>query len=142
MSRNAFTMKLSQVANILGTEYIGNDVLVEGISTDTRSLQGGELYVALRGENFDGNLRTRHLKDATNLYNTYRHHGLPPSPIAMPGKEAIYAALHPEPGDALYFVAKGDGSHYFSSTLEEHNRAVRKYQINNRKKNYSSKPSR
>lgn len=55
MSRNAFTMKLSQVANILGTEYIGNDVLVEGISTDTRSLQGGELYVALRGEHFDGN---------------------------------------------------------------------------------------
>jgi UPF0755 protein len=94
------------------------------------------------GENFDGNLRSRHLKDAANLYNTYRHHGLPPSPIAMPGKEAIYAALHPEPGDALYFVAKGDGSHYFSSTLEEHNRAVRQYQIDQRKKNYSSKPSR
>lgn len=94
------------------------------------------------GESFDGNLRSRHLKDAANPYNTYRHHGLPPSPIAMPGKEAIYAALHPEPGDALYFVAKGDGSHYFSSTLEEHNRAVRKYQIDQRKKNYSSKPRR
>lgn len=94
------------------------------------------------GKSFDGNLRSRHLKDASNLYNTYRHHGLPPSPIAIPGKEAIYAALHPEPGAALYFVAKGDGSHYFSSTLEEHNRAVRKYQIDQRKKNYSSKPSR
>ena len=94
------------------------------------------------GEIFDGNLRSRHLKDAANLYNTYRHSGLPPSPIAMPGREAIYAALHPEPGDALYFVAKGDGSHYFSSSLEEHNRAVRKYQIHQRKKNYSSTPSR
>jgi UDP-N-acetylmuramoyl-tripeptide--D-alanyl-D-alanine ligase len=55
MNKNAFTMKLSQVANILGTDYIGTDVLVEGVSTDTRTLQGGELFVALRGENFDAN---------------------------------------------------------------------------------------
>lgn len=93
------------------------------------------------GDSFDGNLRSRHLKDADNLYNTYRHHGLPPSPICMPGEESIYAALHPEPGTTLYFVAKGDGSHYFSSTLAEHNKAVQKYQINKRKKNYSSRPA-
>jgi UPF0755 protein len=93
------------------------------------------------GASFDGNLRSRHLKDANNPYNTYRHHGLPPSPICLPGAESIYAALHPEPGDSLYFVAKGDGSHYFSATLEEHNKAVRKYQISQRKKNYSSRPA-
>jgi UPF0755 protein len=94
------------------------------------------------GENFNGNLRSVHLKDTSNTYNTYRYHGLPPTPIAMPGREAIYAALHPEPGDSLYFVAKGDGSHFFSSTLEQHNLAVKKYQINQRKKNYSSMPAK
>ncbi len=81
------------------------------------------------GERFDGNLRRVHLNDAGNPYNTYRHKGLPPTPIAMPGREAIHAALHPEEGEALYFVAKGDGSHHFSRTLEEHNRAVRRYQL-------------
>jgi peptidoglycan lytic transglycosylase G len=92
------------------------------------------------GAQFNGNLRSKHLKDKTNLYNTYRHHGLPPSPIALVGREAIYAALHPAQGKALYFVAKGDGSHYFSDTLEEHRRAVRKYQITQRRKDYSSAP--
>ncbi|MCP4992178.1 MAG: endolytic transglycosylase MltG, partial [Gammaproteobacteria bacterium] len=62
-------------------------------------------------------------------YNTYVHRGLPPTPIAMPGKAALQAALHPEKGNTLYFVAKGDGSHYFSATLKEHNNAVRKYQL-------------
>ena len=81
------------------------------------------------GAKFDGNLRRIHLNDERNPYNTYRHKGLPPTPIAMPGREAIHAALHPEEGTALYFVARGDGSHYFSDTLEEHNRAVRKYQL-------------
>ncbi len=81
------------------------------------------------GEGFDGNLRRKHLRDRENIYNTYRHKGLPPTPIAMPGRESIHAALHPAPGKALYFVAKGDGSHYFSATLKEHNRAVRKYQL-------------
>lgn len=94
------------------------------------------------GVDFDGNLRSRHLKDASNLYNTYRHHGLPPTPIALAGREAIHAALHPAEGDTLYFVAKGDGSHYFSRSLEEHQKAVRKYQINQRRKDYSSAPSR
>lgn len=92
------------------------------------------------GEGFDGNLRSRHLKDAANRYNTYRHHGLTPTPIALAGREAIHAALHPAEGDALYFVARGDGSHYFSATLQEHQQAVRKYQIEQRRKNYSSSP--
>lgn len=60
-------------------------------------------------------------------YNTYRHRGLPPTPIALPGANAIHAALHPDDGDALYFVAKGDGSHHFSSTLKAHDKAVLKY---------------
>ena len=62
-------------------------------------------------------------------YNTYRYKGLPPSPISLVGREAIHAALHPEDGKELYFVSKGDGSHYFSETLAEHNRAVVKYQL-------------
>ena len=81
------------------------------------------------GESFDGNLRRKHLRDSANSYNTYRHKGLPPTPIAMPGRDSIHAALHPAPGETLYFVSRGDGSHYFSVTLREHNRAVRKYQL-------------
>ena len=92
------------------------------------------------GPAFDGNLRSRHLKDASNIYNTYRHNGLPPTPIALAGREAITAALNPKQGSSLYFVAKGDGTHYFSDTLEEHQRAVRKYQIEQRRKDYSSAP--
>lgn len=92
------------------------------------------------GEQFNGNLRKKHLRDRTNPYNTYRMKGLPPSPIAFAGREAIHAALHPEDGAALYFVAKGDGSHYFSASLKEHINAVRKYQIFRRKKDYRSAP--
>ncbi len=91
------------------------------------------------GEKFTGNLRRKHLQDDSNPYNTYRHKGLPPSPIALPGRAAIHAALHPAEGEALYFVARGDGSHVFSNTLEEHQNAVRKYQLN-RSKNYRSTP--
>jgi len=80
------------------------------------------------GESFDGNLTQAHLRGDTP-YNTYVHAGLPPTPIALPGRQAIHAVLHPEEGDSLYFVAKGDGSHHFSATLEEHNRAVRQYQL-------------
>ncbi len=80
------------------------------------------------GEAFDGDLRRRDLK-AKTPYNTYTNHGLPPTPIAMPGADAIIAALHPAPGSSLYFVARGDGSHQFSETLAEHNRAVRRYQL-------------
>lgn len=80
------------------------------------------------GENFDGNIRRRDLQTDT-LYNTYTRGGLPPTPIAMPGLASIEAALHPAKTKFLYFVGKGDGSHAFSSTLAEHNRAVVKYQL-------------
>ena len=80
------------------------------------------------GKNFDGNIRRKDLRTDTP-YNTYTRAGLPPTPIAAAGREAIYAALHPAEGETLYFVSKGDGSHYFSKTLKEHNAAVRKYQL-------------
>jgi len=80
------------------------------------------------GDSYDGNIRRRDLLQDTP-YNTYVHRGLPPTPICMPGREAIDAALDPLPGKSLYFVATGDGRHVFSATLEQHNAAVRKYQL-------------
>ncbi len=80
------------------------------------------------GEQFSGNLTRKHLRTDTP-YNTYTRDGLPPTPIAMPGAESLYAALHPAQTRALYFVARGDGSHEFSETLSAHNRAVAKYQL-------------
>lgn len=91
------------------------------------------------GDQYQGNIRRRHLSEPTP-YNTYVIDGLPPTPIALPGREAIYAALHPAEGEALYFVARGDGSHQFSVTLEEHNRAVQTYQ-RQRVENYRSSPA-
>lgn len=79
------------------------------------------------GENFQGNIRKRDLL-ADTPYNTYKHPGLPPTPIALPGAASLAAALKPAKTDALYFVAKGDGSSQFSSNLGDHNRAVNKYQ--------------
>jgi len=79
------------------------------------------------GEKFDGNLRKRDLL-ADQPYNTYTRYGLPPTPIAMPGEAAIEATLQPADTRALYFVAKGDGTHYFSNSLTEHNQAVNRYQ--------------
>ncbi|MDO9054252.1 MAG: endolytic transglycosylase MltG [Gallionella sp.] len=79
------------------------------------------------GEKFDGNLRRRDLTSDTP-YNTYTRGGLPPTPIAMPGRDALHAALHPAKTDALYFVARGDGSSKFSSNLNAHNQAVNRYQ--------------
>ncbi|MBN4075868.1 endolytic transglycosylase MltG, partial [Gammaproteobacteria bacterium AH-315-E17] len=76
----------------------------------------------------DGDLTRAHLQEMTP-YNTYRIDGLPPTPIALAGREAIRAALNPDLNDYLYFVAKGDGSHYFSSSLEEHNAAVARFQL-------------
>jgi UPF0755 protein len=77
-------------------------------------------------DRYDGNIRRSDLTDK-NPYNTYVIDGLPPTPIAMPGKASIEAALNPLASDYLYFVAKGGGAHYFSKTLDEHNRAVREY---------------
>lgn len=80
------------------------------------------------GERFNGNLRKQDLRTYTP-YNTYRIKGLPPTPICLASKAAIEAVLHPAQTEALYFVAKGDGTHHFSATLKVHNRAVRKYQL-------------
>ena len=80
------------------------------------------------GERYQGNIRRADLREDTP-YNTYVHKGLPPTPICMPGREALDAALNPADGQALYFVARGDGSHQFSATLKQHNAAVRKYQL-------------
>lgn len=91
------------------------------------------------GERFQGNLTRRHLQQSTP-YNTYMIRGLPPTPIALPGRRAIYASLHPDSSSNLYFVAKGDGYHQFSETLEQHNAAVRKYQ-HRRRSDYRSTPT-
>ena len=91
------------------------------------------------GSDFDGNLTRRHLRDESNPYNTYRFFGLPPTPISLPGAAALRAATRPAIGDSLYFVAKGDGSHAFSKTLDEHEENVRRYQLT-RKKDYRSSP--
>ncbi|WP_168014231.1 endolytic transglycosylase MltG [Halomonas salinarum] len=81
------------------------------------------------GEDYDGNITRADLREATP-YNTYVIDGLPPTPIAMPGRAALEAAVDPKPGDTLYFVARGDGTHQFSRTLREHNAAVRRYILN------------
>lgn len=81
------------------------------------------------GDKYDGNIRKRDLLKDTE-YNTYTRYGLTPTPIALPGKESLFAALHPAPSDALYFVARGDGSSQFSSTLIDHNKAVQRFQLN------------
>ncbi len=80
------------------------------------------------GTAYDGNIRKRDLETDTP-FNTYTRYGLPPTPIALPGKAALEAVVHPATTEALYFVARGDGSHEFSPTLEAHNRAVAKFQL-------------
>jgi UPF0755 protein len=80
------------------------------------------------GSAYDGNIRRKDLETDTP-YNTYTRAGLPPTPIALPGRAALVAAAKPAPGDALYFVSRGDGSHVFSATLAEHNRAVACHQL-------------
>jgi UPF0755 protein len=89
-------------------------------------------------KNFDGNLTREHLLRSTP-YNTYVNPGLPPTPICNPGKDSIMAALSPAAVPFLYFVSKNDGTHYFSSDLEEHNRAVWKYQKNHQTVNHLTK---
>ena len=87
------------------------------------------------GPNFDGNLRKADLRK-DSPYNTYMHKGLPPTPIAMPSKESLLAVMHPAKSDAIYFVARGDGSSHFSKTLKEHENAVDQFQ---RKRNVTTK---
>ena len=91
------------------------------------------------GERYSGKLTRAHLKEPTP-YNTYVIAGLPPTPIAMVGREAIHAALNPVAGNSLYFVARGDGSHVFSDDLDAHNNAVREFQLK-RRADYRSSPA-
>ncbi len=90
------------------------------------------------GSKFDGNIRRRDLLKDTP-YNTYTRSGLPPTPISLPGRDSIRAALHPAPTNDLYFVSRGDGTSQFSETLRQHNKAVRQYQLGGRKNQGSKK---
>lgn len=90
------------------------------------------------GDDYQGRITRSDLR-APTPYNTYTISGLPPTPIALPGREAIAAALNPADGSELYFVARGDGTHVFSDTLQEHNRAVREFQLS-RREGYRSTP--
>jgi UPF0755 protein len=92
------------------------------------------------GESYDGNIRRKDLRTDTE-YNTYTRYGLTPTPIAMPGEASIKAAANPESTDSLYFVGKGDGTHYFSKNLKEHNNAVIKYQLGGKPRAFSSNPA-
>src|SRR5699024_1305743 len=91
------------------------------------------------GEEYKGRITRADLRKATP-YNTYVIQGMPPTPIALPGKAAIHAALNPASGNTLYFVAKGDGSHYFSKSYNEHRAAIRRYQLQ-RRDDYRSSPA-
>jgi UPF0755 protein len=91
------------------------------------------------GEDFDGDLTRADLARPTP-WNSYVHRGLPPTPIALPGRSALEAAVHPPETDALFFVARGDGSSEFSTTLEAHRAAVRRYQLEGRREDYRSSP--
>ncbi|MFP4146641.1 MAG: endolytic transglycosylase MltG [Halorhodospira sp.] len=95
-------------------------------------LQSDPSVIYGAGDTYEGRLRRSHLRNEQNPYNTYRHQGLPPTPIALPGSASLRAAVDPEAGDALYFVSRGDGTHQFSATLEEHNKAVRRYILEER----------
>lgn len=94
-------------------------------------LQADPTIIYALGEAFDGNLTRAHL-NLDSPYNTYLHPGLPPTPIANPGRASIEAVLKPADVEDLYFVAKPDGSHHFSSSLRDHQRAVRRYQVGRR----------
>jgi len=102
-------------------------VFLQRLKTGMR-LQTDPTVIYGLGASFDGNLHRTDL-DTDTPFNTYTRDGLPPTPIALPGAAALAAVLHPAATDALYFVARGDGSHEFSPTLEAHNRAVAKYQL-------------
>jgi len=102
-------------------------VLIRRLAENMK-LQADPTVIYGLGKKFKGNITKKHLKQDT-IYNTYLHKGLPPTPISMPGIESINAALNPVITDALYFVSKGDGTHYFSNTYIEHKQAVKKFQL-------------
>ena len=85
------------------------------------------IYALVQAGTYDGNIRRRDLA-IDSPYNTYRVAGLPPGPIASPGRDSLEAAAHPADADFLYFVSRNDGSHEFARTLDEHNRNVTKFQ--------------
>lgn len=113
-------------------------VFVRRLNTGMR-LQTDPTVIYGMGDSYKGNIRRSDLLNPTP-YNTYRISGLPPTPIALPGREAVQAALNPDSGQALYFVAKGDGTHQFSTSLDEHNKAVREHQFR-RRSDYRSSPA-
>lgn len=111
--------------------------LVAGVYTNRLEMgmrmQADPTIIYGLGKDFDGNIRRTDIRNKKNVYNTYQHRGLPPGPICSPGLEAIKAAMNPAQHKYLFFVARGDGSHKFSKTLKEHNKAVRKFQLRRKK---------
>ncbi len=104
-------------------------------------LQSDPTVIYGLGQDYDGDLTRAHLEDGANPYNTYRISGLPPGPICSPGLISLQAAVNPEQLGFLYFVGKGDGTHFFSKSLEEHNAAVAKYQLRRNRATYRSTPA-
>ncbi len=92
-------------------------------------LQSDPTIIFALGDEYDGDIKSSHIK-MKHPYNTYYIKGLPPGPIGLVSESSIEAALNPEEGNSLFFVSKGDGTHYFSDTLEEHNQAVQRFQLN------------
>ena len=92
-------------------------------------LQSDPTIIFALGDEYDGDIKSSHIK-MKHPYNTYYIQGLPPGPIGLVSESSIQAALNPEEGNSLFFVSKGDGTHYFSDTLEEHNQAVQRFQLN------------
>ena len=126
--RTVILMKRDEIAGV----FIRRLAIGMLLQTDPTVIYG-------MGERYTGKITRADLRQPTP-YNTYVIAGLPPTPIAMVGREAIHAALHPKAGKSLYFVARGDGSHVFSNTLAEHNKAVREYQLK-RRADYRSSPA-
>ena len=131
-------MTLALALSYGGREEIAG-VFVNRLNRGMR-LQTDPTVIYALGDNYDGNITRKDLQVASP-FNTYRVAGLPPAPIALPSQRSIEAVLKPATTQNLYFVARGDGSHMFSATLEQHNKAVQQYQIKSRSKNYRSVPA-